>query len=216
MKQEINLLARFPQFKRERGEDKTEEDRRIAREFGKEFFDGDRRHGMGGYHYHPRFWRDVVKDFVAHYNLSSTSKILDVGAAKGFLLYDFLKLVPGISVRGLDISSYAIENALPEVKPFLDLGNATCLPYKDKSFDLVISLSTLHNLEGNDLKCGLLEIERVSKGPSFVFLDGYKNDEEKERLHRWNLTARSILHVDEWIALFKKIGFSGDYYWFSP
>lgn len=216
MGREINLLSRFPKIRRERGEEKTEEDRKIAKQFGKEFFDGPRRCGMGGYYYHPRFWQGVAEDFISTYQLTSKSKILDVGCAKGFLLFDFLQLVPGISVRGLDISSYAIENAPREIRPYLDQGNATHLPYADKEFDLVISLSTLHNLEGADLIKGLLEIERVSKGQSFIFLDGYRNEEERKKLHDWNLTARSILHVNEWVTLFQQIGFTGDYFWFQP
>lgn len=216
---EINLLANFPKINRAelgRGEEKTEEDRRIARQFGKEFFDGPRRCGYGGYNYHPRFWQPVVKDFQKTYHLTKESKILDIGCAKGFLLYDLMQLIPGITVRGLDISSYAIENAPPEVKPFLTVGNAKKLPYEDHSFDLVLSLSTHHNLEGEDLSQGLKEMERVSKGNSFIFLDGYRSNEEKEQLHQWNLTARSIFHVDEWKSLFQRVGFTGDFYWFVP
>jgi len=55
---EINLMGKYPKTKRnieERGEEKTEEDRAIAKKFGKDFFDGDRRHGYGGFYYHPRF-----------------------------------------------------------------------------------------------------------------------------------------------------------------
>lgn len=217
MGREINLLANFPKVKRqslERCAEKTPEDVRIAREFGKDFFDGDRRYGCGGYHYNPRFWQPVIPDFQKEYNLTAQSKVLDVGCAKGFLLYDLMKMIPGITVRGLDISSYAIENSPPEVKPFLTIGDAKDLPYEDKYFDLVVSISTLHNLEGTDLIKGLREVERVSKRHSFIFVDGYKTIEERERLLQWNLTAKSILHADEWISLFNKIGFTGDYYWF--
>lgn len=219
MGKEIDLLKNYPKTKRnvkERGDSKTEEDRAIARKFGKDFFDGDRKHGYGGYNYHPRFWQPVIPDFQKEYKLTSKSKILDVGCGKGFMLYDFTLLIPGISVKGIDISNYAIENSLSNVKPDLQVANATKLPFDDNSFDLVISINTIHNLEKNDLIKALKEIQRVSRGNSFVTVDAYRNEEEKELMFAWNLTAKTILHVDQWKALFNQAEFTGDYFWFMP
>ena len=67
---EIDLLAKYPKAKRDlslRLENKTEETRTIARKFGKEFFDGDRSFGYGGFLYNPKYWSEVVKDFVSFY-----------------------------------------------------------------------------------------------------------------------------------------------------
>lgn len=216
---EIDLLKNYPKTKRnvkERGATKTEEDRRIAREFGKEFFDGDRRHGYGGFAYHSRFWQPVIPDFQQHYCLNASSKVLDVGCAKGFMLHDFRELIPGIEVKGIDVSAYAIENGKEEVRPFLTVGDARSLPFPDKSFDLVISINTIHNLERDDLMIALREIERVSKKGSFITVDAYRTEEERELMYDWNLTAKTILHVDEWVDLFEKVGYTGDYYWFIP
>ncbi len=216
---EIDLLVNYPRTKRnveERGVTKTAEDRAIARQFGKDFFDGDRRHGYGGFNYHPRFWGPVIPSFQQHYNLNGSHSVLDVGCGKGFMLYDFSKLIPGIHVSGIDISSYAIDNALEEIQPFVQVADVRLLPFDKGSFDLVISINTIHNLEGEELAMALQEIERVSKGNSFITVDAYRTDEEKERMDAWNLTAKTILHVDEWKALFKKVGYTGDYYWFIP
>lgn len=219
MGQEIDLLINYPKTKRdvkERGATKTEEDRTIARQFGKDFFDGDRRHGYGGFGYMERFWTPVVPTFQNQYNLTEKSSILDVGAAKGFMLYDFSRLIPHITVAGCDVSDYAIKNAKEEVKPFLKTANAVDLPYKDNSFDLVISINTVHNLEKPELTRALQEIERVSRGNSFITVDAYRNEKEKELMYHWNLTAKTIMHVDEWKAFFNDIGYTGDYYWFIP
>ncbi len=219
MGQEIDLLVNYPKPKRkvlERGATKTDEDRQIARQFGKDFFDGDRRHGYGGYNYHPRFWQPVVPTFQAHYQLSSNHSLLDVGCGKGFMLHDFAELIPGLKVSGIDVSSYAIQNAIDVMKPHLQVADARKLPYKDKSFDVVISINTIHNLEINELRQALREIQRVSKGKSFITIDAYRNEQERELMYAWNLTAKTILHVDEWKKLFKEVGYTGDYYWFIP
>ena len=158
----------------------------------------------------------LVKQFQKKYNLTEKSSVLDVGAAKGFMLFDFQRLIPKITVAGCDISDYAIKNAKEEVKPFLKTANATHLPYKDDSFDLVISINTVHNLEKPELTRALQEIERVSRGNSFITVDAYRSEEEKELMYYWNLTAKTIMHVDKWRAFFNDLGYTGDYYWFIP
>lgn len=219
MGQEVDLLANYPRTKRnvsERGQTKTEQDRVIARQFGKEFFDGDRKNGYGGFSYHPRFWQPVIPDFQNRYALKSGSRILDIGCAKGFMLYDAMTLIPGLEIAGIDISEYAIENAVEPVKPYVQVGNALSLPYPDNHFDLVVSVTTIHNLDRKGCVKALQEIERVSKGNSFITIDAYRGEEERERMFSWNLTAQTILHVEEWKALFKEAGYGGDYYWFMP
>jgi len=216
---EIDLLKNYPKTKRDlkqRADSKTEADRTIARQFGKEFFDGDRKHGYGGFNYMSRFWQPVIPTFIKHFNLNENSKVLDVGCAKGFMLFDMKEAIPNITIEGIDISSYAIENAKEEIKQFLRVGNAKELPYEDNSFDVVISINTIHNLEKKECAKALQEIQRVSREKSFITVDAYRNEEEKEAMYAWNLTAKTIMSVDEWIAFFEEVGYTGDYYWFIP
>ena len=219
MIKEINLLKKYPKTKRDlskRGNEKTEEDRIIARRFDKEFFDGDRKNGYGGYYYNSKFWTEVVKDLNNFYKLKNGSKILDIGCGKGFMLFDFMKLNPNFVLEGVDISDYAITNAVPEVKKFLKVGDAKSLPYEDNSFDLVISINTTHNLEINQCKKALSEMERVSRKDKYLIVDAYSNEIEKDRIFAWNLTAKTILSTNEWISLFEEVGYTGHYYWFEP
>jgi len=216
---EIDLLVHYPKTKRDvkdRGAQKSPEDRAVARQFGKEFFDGDRRHGYGGYNYNPRFWQPVIPAFQKHFGLTSSSSVLDVGCGKGFMLHDLCQLIPGITVKGLDISPYAIDHALDDVKENLVVGNATRLGFEDKSYDLVISINTIHNLERRECAQALREIERVARGKSFITVDAYRNDLEREAMEAWNLTARTMMHVDEWKEFFNEVGYTGDYFWFIP
>ena len=59
------------------------------------------------------------------------------------------------------------------------------------------------------------KINRVSKKNAFITVDAFSNEKEKKKISMWNLTAKSIFHVDEWINLFKNAGYEGDYYWFK-
>jgi SAM-dependent methyltransferase len=219
MGKEIDLMVNYPKAKRnleQRAAEKTDEERSIARQFGKDFFDGDRRYGYGGYSYHSRFWEPVIPTFKEFYNLTAESRVLDVGCGKGFMLYDFARLIPGIMVAGIDISEYAIANAKEEVKPFIKVGDARELPFENDSFDLVISVTTVHNLEREGCKKSLEELERVSSGGKFITVDAYFNDEEKKRMDMWNLTALTYMHTDEWKEFFEEAGYTGDYHWFIP
>lgn len=216
---EINLLDHYPRSKRpieERGTQITDEHRKIARKFGKEFFDGDRLSGYGGYTYHPRFWQETVKRFRNYYHLDKNAAVLDIGCAKCFMLHDFKQLIPELTIEGIDISQYAIDNAIDDMRPYVRVGNASELPYPDKSFDLVISINTIHNLPLEKCKKALKEIERVSRSHSFISVDAWRTEEEKERLLKWILTAQTYMHVDSWKSLFLETGYTGDYYWFIP
>ncbi|XOV79299.1 MAG: class I SAM-dependent methyltransferase [Aestuariibacter sp.] len=216
---EIDLLRNYPKTKRDtktRNQEKSPEVRAIARKFGKEFFDGERKFGYGGFSYLPRFWQPVVPDFIEQYHLTAQSSVLDVGCAKGFFLYDMQKALPGISVKGIDISEYAITHAKPEIKEDVQVSCASDLPFADASFNLVISINTVHNLEREQCGKALQEIMRVSKGQAFITVDAYRTEEEKQRMLEWNLTAKTIMHVEEWKSFFAEVGYTGDYYWFIP
>lgn len=135
----------------------------LAKQWGFDYWDGDRKICYGGYRYMEGRWEKVAREMVSHYGIKPGDKILDIGCGKGFLLYDFTKVLPGIEVYGLDISEYAIENSKKEIKNQLRVGNATDLPFEDNSFDFVYSITTLHNLHCYDLDKALREIERVGK-----------------------------------------------------
>jgi cyclopropane fatty-acyl-phospholipid synthase-like methyltransferase len=181
----------------------------IAMQYGQDYWDGDRRYGYGGYRYDGR-WLPIAQAMAADYGLRAGNRVLDVGCGKGFLVHEFTQAVPGVGVAGLDVSAYAIENALDDVKPHLTLGTAAKLPYGDDEFDLVISLGTLHNLGVDDLFTALAEIERVGRR-AYVMVESYRDQREKANLLYWQLTCRSFYSVEDWESVFRRAGYTGDY-----
>ncbi len=182
----------------------------LAVRFDKDYWDGDRKTGYGGYRYDGR-WRPVAQDLATHYRLPSDARILDVGCGKGFLLYDFTQVIPGARVQGIDISHYALRNAKEEVRPNLIQATAARLPFPDKSFDLVYSITTLHNLYTYDLWASLREIERVARGPKYIVVETYRNEREKVNLMYWQLTCRAFHTPAEWEWIFRETGYTGDH-----
>ena len=155
-----------------------------------------------------------MKRFQEHYRLAPDASVLDVGCAKGFMLHDFKRLSPGMILAGMDISEYAIEHAIEDMRPFVQVADAKELPYKDGSFDLVISINTVHNLPLEECKQAIREIERVSRAHAFLTVDAWRNERQRESMLKWNLTALTYMSVDDWVKLFEEVGYTGDYYWF--
>ena len=182
----------------------------IAIQWGREYWDGERHTGYGGYRYDGR-WRPVADKIAAHYGLKAGDRVLDVGCGKAFLLYELTQAVPGLVVAGIDISDYAIENAKPEVKPFLTAGNCVELPYGDDEFDLILSLNSLHNLYNYDLDRALREVVRVGRGRGWICVEAYRNEREKANLLYWQLTCRAFHTPDEWRWIYDRTGYTGDH-----
>ncbi len=182
----------------------------VARKYGKDYWDGDRCYGYGGYQYDGR-WKEVAAELINCYQLSSDAKILDVGCGKGYLLYEFKKLLPKAKIVGFDISQYAIENAKEEIKEYVSIHKAQdAYPFLDKEFDLVFSNTTLHNLYVYELKQALKEIERVGKN-KFIIVESYRNVKELFNLQCWALTCNSFYTPDEWVWIYKEFGYIGDF-----
>ena len=184
---------------------------KIAKKYGKDYWDGKRKYGYGGYKYIPGKWKPIAKKIIKTYKLNSKSKILDVGCGKAYLLYEIKLLIPDISIVGFDVSRYGLSCAKKSIRKNLLFHRAEKpYPFKDNQFDLVISLGCLHNLKIFELAVALKEIERVSK-KSYIMLESYRNDRELFNLECWALTCESFFNHKEWIWVYNHFGYTGDY-----
>ena len=211
---EINLLHRYPKAKRNIAARTAEQvqQRDVAMQFGREYFDGDRSQGYGGYRYDGR-WIPIAETFRDHWGLKKGDRVLDIGCAKGFLVKDLQTVCPGLEVVGLDISPYAIEHAEVEARGHLLVGDAAFLPFADRSFRAAISINTIHNLERALCVQAVREMQRVAPDCGYIQVDSYRTPEQRDIFLSWVLTAKTHDYPAGWTALFEEAGYTGDYYW---
>ena len=184
---------------------------KIAKYYEKDYWDGDRKYGYGGYKYIPGRLTSVANKIIKKFKLNNNSKILDIGCGKGYLLYEIKKKLPKSQITGIDISRHAIKNCHPLIKDYVFLFDAKKkLPFKKKQFDLAISFGLFHNFSLKELENSIIEFDRVSR-KNYLMVESYKNDTELFNLQCWALTCESFLRPEEWIWLFKKFGYSGFY-----
>ena len=182
-----------------------------AKKYGKNYWDGNRRFGYGGYKYIPGRWHYVAKKLIKLYKLKAGSKVLDVGCGKSFLLKEMLNIQPNLRIVGIDISSYALSKGFKNKNLKLIKHKAeTKYPFKKNYFDLVLSMGTLHNLKIFDLYKALGEIERVGK-KKYIMVESFKNDNQLFNLQCWALTCQAFFTTSEWLWIFDQCKYTGDH-----
>lgn len=211
---EVNFLEKYQKAtKRDYVQRVVEHDKaecaEIARQWGYDYWDGDRRFGYGGYSYDGR-WAPIARDMIDFYDLKAGNRVLDVGCGKAFLIYEMQQALPGLVVTGLDISEYGLNDAKPELSGHLVMADATEIPFPDNSFDFVFSINTLHNLGASGLDRAFREIERVGKDRKWICVESFRNEREKANLLYWQLTCRSFHTPEDWRWLAERSGYTGD------
>jgi ubiquinone/menaquinone biosynthesis C-methylase UbiE len=183
----------------------------LARTYGRDYWDGDRRHGYGGYTYDGR-WKPIAQRLIDLYALTDSSSVLDLGCGKAHLLYELKTLLPGLRVVGLDISSYALETAPREIQSCLvqgDLRN-TPLAFANREFDLVLAINSLHNLHIRELFAAVREVERIGRD-KFIAVESYRTAQELTNLQCWALTCAAFYNEADWQWIFEVNGYRGDH-----
>jgi SAM-dependent methyltransferase len=134
---------------------------------------------------------------MTHHGLSGP--VLDIGCAKGYLVY-VLRL-RGIEAFGVDWSQYALDNAYPDARPYLERASATDLPFPDKHFAVATSFDVLEHLNNGHARLALEESARVSNAQLHQVNTGrlpewvYEGDDShclRYSLGRWRALARTL------------------------
>lgn len=204
----LPTVIRDPKLLEARRKVRINEGTHISCMFGEIYFDGDRKYGYGGYHKDDR-WLPVAKDIIDYYKLHPDAVILDVGCAKGFLAEALCGL--GMNAYGLDVSKYAVQNCSMDMVGRIHHGNILNLHFPDNSFDLVLCINVVHNIDEWMLYLAFKELQRVSKKDCFITVDSYRTEEEEAIFEDWCLTAKSHGYPYWWLDKFKEYNYTGDY-----
>jgi len=180
-----------------------------ARLYDLDYWDGDRRFGYGGYHYQPGRLTSVVRGLIERYDLKPGDSVLDLGCGKGYLLYELQSLMPGLHLEGIDRSEYAIAHKHPDLEANIIHGRIENIVWAGL-YSLIISLGALHNLTLRELFVALPMIAKGAKN-GYVMVESFRNEQEWFNLTAWCLTAETIMKPEDWLFLYDKCGYRGDY-----
>ena len=137
---EYNLLDEYPKLEKPRfvsSDQRTIHHRLIASE--KDFFDGDRNYGYGGFKYDGR-WKKIAEKVIKRYNLKDGSKFYKLIVRWDFL-HDLKSINPNINVYGLETSRYAFNNTINDtIKNILNVKNYNELNFDDNYFDFILCI----------------------------------------------------------------------------
>jgi len=132
---------------------------------------------------------ELYQRFIHEINLPERAEILDVGSGPGFLTLLLAKENPTMSVVGIDYSPTQVRaaNHLKICNQISNCsfrqGDAMNLPFRDASFDIVISVTSIkHWLDG---KRGLREIRRVLTPNGSAFIAEADREATDEELYRF-------------------------------
>lgn len=173
--------------------------------FGKTYFDGKKAYpGYGGYTYDSRF-SEPVKKLVDRLKLDKNDKIIELGCAKGFILYEFWKL--GFrNILGQDVSNYAIKNSKTEIKGMLMPKCISKIEAKDNSVKLLFSKEVLPHLSIQKMMKTFNEISRVIKDDGIIYLE-IQTGSDKQALNKmrlWDPTHKIVKTKNWWEKILKK------------
>ena len=211
---EINLLDRYPRTCRDIASRAAAvpAQREVARRFGREYFDGDRGQGYGGYRYDGR-WVPIAERLRDHYGLAAATACSTWAAPRAFS--------STISVTWSRASGWrgSTSPPMPSSTPWRTSGASSCAaPPSGCRFAAAPSTwssrstrSTTSGARRASRPSG--EIERVGRRHRYVQVDSWLTEEQREKFERWQLTAATYSDPEGWRRLFQEAGYTGDYYW---
>ncbi len=127
-----------------------------------------------------RRWRGYttasVRETLRRLTLHPGERILDVGCGTGELLHVVQERVPRAEVFGADIAPQMLSAARKKVGDHVPLvcADATRLPFRAASFDVVVSSSSLHYWP--DVAAGLAELARVLRACGRIVITDWCDD----------------------------------------
>ena len=176
--------------------------------FGYDYFDNPKSgRGYGGYVYDGRYY-ETAKKIIDHYKLNPNSKILEIGCAKGYLLYEFFRLK--MDVIGYDISRYAVDNCKEELKEMIFLGGVCDINESDRIYDLAIAKEVLSHMAIDDILFTINKLQNISKN-IYLLLQTVSEKKKASDMQSWDSTYKTMMTKKNWEKVLSSCSFHGDY-----
>jgi ubiquinone/menaquinone biosynthesis C-methylase UbiE len=109
----------------------------------------------------------VSKLIQDHLNLNVNYKIIDIGGGTGYIAKSIIDKVKDVTV--VDLSRHMLKK-LKKSSISAIQGNGSSLPIKNKEFDCILLINTLHHINSNDHQNVLLEGFRILKNQGQIYI----------------------------------------------
>ncbi|MBN1377219.1 class I SAM-dependent methyltransferase [Candidatus Woesearchaeota archaeon] len=124
---------------------------------------------------HKKEQLNKIKIILENLKIEKTDKLLDIGCGMGFL-FDFAEC----DFIGIDPSKKLIEKSRHKDK--ILLGNAEKLPFKDNEFDVIVSITAIHNFD--NIEQSLKEMKRVLRDKGKIAITVLKKSKKSNDIEK--------------------------------
>jgi len=176
--------------------------------FNEDYYEHGVKKGISGYeNYHWLPTRSIPEAITICENINFQS-VIDFGCAKGFLVHALNLL--GKNAIGVDISEYALQHCLPQVKDKVYLLDKPLSEMGLKA-DLLIAKDVLEHIPEENIDEVLLEFYKVCNQAFLVIPLG---DNDLFRIREYEIDKTHVTRKDEewWFNKIKKAGFNLKYF----
>lgn len=165
--------------------------------FDRDYYEDGLRKGISGYENYRWMPTRSIPEAIEIRKCFDFNTCVDYGCAKGFLVHA-LRLL-GCDAYGEDISEYALDSSMHEVKPYLSLPN-------EKRYDLLLCKDVLEHVDESNLEDLLYSLKKKSNKHFYTIPLG---DDDRFRIREYEVDVTHVTKKDEewWLNLFYSCGF---------
>ncbi len=135
--------------------------------------------------------------------LKKDDLLLDIGAGTGLALE---ALKGKCRCIGIEPCKELIEQASPEIREKITEAKAESIPFGDNKFDIIISITAIHNFD--DVDKAIEEIKRVTKPKAQIIITilkkSQKADEIKRKMVKNFIFRKEVEEEKDYILIMRK------------
>jgi SAM-dependent methyltransferase len=180
--------------------------------FDRDYYENGVKKGISGYENYKWIPTRSIPEAITIFEKIRFDSALDFGCAKGFLVHA-LKLISGKPVYGVDISEYAIETSIPQVRDSLFLMQDK-LSSLSIDVDLIIAKDVLEHIPEDEIDEVFSEFYKTCNKAFLVIPLG---DNDSFRIREYEMDRTHVTKKDEewWFEKIRKSGFKLKFFDYS-